>query len=81
MRIQSRTPSLAIRARELASTPPRISTLDISVPVRIWTKGGARYAGEAVEPDLPVTESSIDHFAGRDPVLEAALTLPLESHR
>jgi hypothetical protein len=33
------------------------------------------------EPDLPVTETSIDHFAGRDPVLEAALTLPLESHR
>jgi hypothetical protein len=57
------------------------SALDISVAVRIWTKGGARYAGEAVEPDLPVTESSIDHFAGRDPVLEAALTLPLESHR
>jgi hypothetical protein len=28
----------------------------------------------SIEPDLPVTISSEDYFAGRDPVLEAALS-------
>jgi len=54
------------------------STLDVGVAVRMWRKGGARYAGDALAPDVLVTESSDDHFAGRDPVLEAALRLPLE---
>ncbi|MGQ0553842.1 MAG: hypothetical protein ACT4PU_11565 [Planctomycetota bacterium] len=53
------------------------STLEVSVATRLWSKGGARYAGEALEPDFLVSESSADHFAGRDPVLEAALALSL----
>jgi hypothetical protein len=55
------------------------STLDIGFAIRVWRKGGARYAGEALEPDVLVSESSTDHFGGRDPVLEAALSLPLEA--
>lgn len=55
------------------------STLDFGVAIRMWRKGGARYAGEALQPDVLVTESSNDHFAGCDPVLEAALSLPLEA--
>ena len=53
------------------------SKLDLGVSIRNFTKGGASYAGEAVEPDLFVPETSADHFAGRDPVLEAALEVEL----
>jgi hypothetical protein len=54
------------------------STLDVGVAERTWKKGGRRYAGAAaLEPDVLVTESSAEHFAGRDPVLEAPSSLPL----
>ncbi|HEX6884951.1 MAG TPA: hypothetical protein VF530_16365 [Planctomycetota bacterium] len=55
------------------------STLDVSVSTRLWQKGGARYADmDALEPDVLVTESAHEHFAGRDPVLEKALDLDLD---
>jgi C-terminal processing protease CtpA/Prc len=49
------------------------STLDVNYARRMWTKGGERFDGEALEPDLLVRETSRDHFAGVDPALEAAL--------
>lgn len=40
---------------------------------RMWNKGGERFDGPTLEPDLLVRETSTEHFAGRDPALEAAL--------
>ena len=50
------------------------SQLDCGVSLRLWNKGGKRYPGPALLPDLLVAETSTQHFAGRDPVLDAALT-------
>ena len=49
------------------------STLDVNYSRNLWKKGGERFTGDALEPDVLVQETSRDHFAGIDPVLEAAL--------
>ena len=51
------------------------SKLDVGYSTQVWRKGGQRYAGAWVEPDVRVEESSDEHFSGRDPALEAALKL------
>jgi hypothetical protein len=38
-----------------------------------WEKSEPGNPRDAIEPDIPVELSSGDYFAGRDPVLQAAL--------
>jgi hypothetical protein len=43
---------------------------------RYWERSTPDDARLTIEPDIPVDLSSDDYFAGRDPVLEAILTVP-----
>jgi hypothetical protein len=49
------------------------SGLDVYVPTFTFGLGDPR---PAIEPDIPMSLSAKDFFAGRDPVLGAALALP-----
>lgn len=53
------------------------STLSVRYANRFWQRGGPDYPGPALQPELLVLETSREHFAGRDPVLEAAMTHPM----
>ena len=52
------------------------SRLDCRYARRLWHKGGRRYSGPSLPPRVFVRETSAQHFAGRDMVLEAALAGP-----
>ena len=48
------------------------SLLDCGFSRRQWNRGGDVFIGPALPPDIHVPETSTQHFAGRDPVLETA---------
>jgi len=47
----------------------------VAISTRYWEKSTADDPRLAIEPDLAVPTLAADYFAGRDPVLEAALTM------
>lgn len=52
------------------------SKLRVDISARYWQKSTADDKRDALEPDIAVALPSQDFFAGRDPVLAAAMTAP-----
>jgi hypothetical protein len=50
----------------------------VAISTRYWEKATADDPRLTIEPDLPVPTRAADYFAGRDPVLEAALTSSMD---
>jgi C-terminal processing protease CtpA/Prc len=50
----------------------------VAISVRYWQKSTPDDPRLTIEPDLPVPTLAADYFAGRDPVLDAALEAPLD---
>ena len=48
----------------------------VAVSVRYWEQSTPDDPRLTIDPDLPVPTRAADYFAGRDPVLDAALTAP-----
>lgn len=51
------------------------SGVEVSVAARKWMLGGPFDTRRSMSPDVPVTITAADHFAGRDPALEAVAQL------
>jgi C-terminal processing protease CtpA/Prc len=50
--------------------------MDVGISVRYWQKSEPDDPRLTIEPQIPVPTRAADYFAGRDPVLEAALAAP-----
>jgi dienelactone hydrolase len=62
---------------DVISTPLPVSGVTMHVAAIYWQKSTARDPRVAIEPQVPVALTSTDFFAGRDPVLAAALATAL----
>lgn len=51
------------------------SGMVVKISTLLWQHSDPRDARRSIAPDVPVFETAADHFAGRDPALEAALDL------